>query len=61
MIILQSSIRTILFFITHKIDRSICTITSLITHTIIRVFILGYTYNFMSDCTCILILCYTQL
>ena len=31
---------------------------SFVTHTIIRVIILGYTYNYVSTCTYVLILCY---
>ena len=34
---------------------------SFVTHTIIRVFILRYSYIYMSSCTYILMLCYIHL
>ena len=55
-----------IFMLLYKYDDNnmqnrICTIISLVTDTIIRVLILWYTYNYMSRCTYILILCYIQL
>ena len=43
------------------LQNSICAIISIITHTILRVSILGYTCIYLSSCTYVLILCYVQL